>query len=146
MSEQIKADINFVPFIDITLVLLIIFMVASQSMNRESSISVDLPSTSNVVERTPDKIVEDTIVISLQGNEYYFSSTFYSVMDKKLDSLDELNASVLSVKKQRENTKIFVRADKGVPYGKVTSVIDALKVNGVDSVNLVLDGGDRDDR
>lgn len=142
MNDNIKAEINFVPFIDITLVLLIIFMVASQSMNRESSIHVDLPKTSNVVETTPDKVVEDTVVVSLKDGAYYFSSTFFSVMDKEVVTLDELNASVLSVIQQRKNTNIFVRADKDIPYGDVTRVVDALKVNGVDAVNLVLDGSD----
>ena len=118
------ADINMTPFIDIMLVLLIIFMVAAPLLT--TGVSVDLPRASATalnVERKP-------IAVSLneQGQLY--------VMDEPIADAD-LVAKLQAASQSDVDQRIYLRASKAVPYGRVAEIMAAVTTAGYKKVALV---------
>ena len=118
------ADINMTPFIDVMLVLLIIFMVAAPLLT--SGVSVDLPKTSSA----PLNVDRKPIAVSLndQGQLY--------LMDQPIaetDLVPKLQAASQNDLEQR----IYVRASKTVPYGRVAEIMAAVTSAGFKKVALV---------
>ena len=118
------ADINMTPFIDVMLVLLIIFMVAAPLLT--TGVSVDLPRASATalnVERKP-------IAVSLndQGQLY--------VMDTPIAD-DDLVAKLQEASQNDVEQRIYLRASKIVPYGRVAKIMAAMTAAGFKKVALV---------
>ena len=118
------ADINMTPFIDVILVLLIIFMVAAPLLT--TGVSVDLPRASAKalnVDRKP-------IAVSLneQGQLY--------VMDQPIADAD-LVAKLQAVSQNDVDQRIYLRASKVVPYGRVAQIMAAVTEAGFKKVALV---------
>jgi biopolymer transport protein TolR len=118
------ADINMTPFIDVMLVLLIIFMVAAPLLT--TGVSVDLPRASATalnVERKP-------IAVSLneQGQLY--------VMDQPIADLD-LVSKLQAASQSDVDQRIYLRASKAVPYGRVAEIMAAVTSAGFKKVALV---------
>ncbi len=118
------ADINMTPFIDVILVLLIIFMVAAPLLT--TGVSVDLPRASATalnVERKP-------IAVSLneQGQLY--------VMDEPIADAD-LVAKLQAASQSDVDQRIYLRASKAVPYGRVAEIMAAVTTAGYKKVALV---------
>jgi len=118
------ADINMTPFIDVMLVLLIIFMVAAPLLT--TGVAVDLPRASATalnVERKP-------IAISLneQGQLY--------VMDEPVADAD-LVSKLEAVSQSDTDQRIYLRASKVVPYGRVAEIMAAVTSAGFKKVALV---------
>jgi biopolymer transport protein TolR len=118
------ADINMTPFIDVMLVLLIIFMVAAPLLT--TGVSVDLPRASATalnVERKP-------IAVSLneQGQLY--------VMDEPIADGD-LVAKLQAASQSDVDQRIYLRASKAVPYGRVAEIMAAVTTAGYKKVALV---------
>ena len=116
------ADINMTPFIDVMLVLLIIFMVAAPLLT--TGVSVDLPrATALNVERKP-------IAVSLneQGQLY--------VMDQPTTDAD-LVARLQAASQNDVDQRIYLRASKVVPYGRVAEIMAAVTSAGFKKVALV---------
>jgi biopolymer transport protein TolR len=118
------ADINMTPFIDVMLVLLIIFMVAAPLLT--TGVAVDLPRASATalnVERKP-------IAISLneQGQLY--------VMDEPIADAD-LVSKLQAVSQSDTDQRIYLRASKVVPYGRVAEIMAAVTSAGFKKVALV---------
>jgi biopolymer transport protein TolR len=118
------ADINMTPFIDVMLVLLIIFMVAAPLLT--TGVSVDLPRASATalnVERKP-------IAVSLneQGQLY--------VMDQPIADAD-LVAKLQAASQSDVDQRIYLRASKAVPYGRVAEIMAAVTTAGYKKVALV---------
>lgn len=117
-------DINVTPFIDVMLVLLIIFMVAAPLATVD--IRVDLPASSAAPQPRPDKPVYLTVKADKQ---------VYIGDDKVNDqSLAQVLDAATSVNKE---TTIFFQADKSVDYETIMSVMDALRKAGYLKVGLV---------
>jgi biopolymer transport protein ExbD len=117
-------DINVTPFIDVMLVLLIIFMVAAPLATVD--VPVDLPSSNMEPQQRPDKPVFLTIKTDLSlaiGDDTVSSGDLPSALD----------AATGSNKDQR----IFLRADRAVPYGDVMQVMNLLRSSGYLKVALV---------
>ena len=118
------ADINMTPFIDVMLVLLIIFMVAAPLLT--TGVAVDLPRASATalnVERKP-------IALSLneQGQLY--------VMDEPIADGD-LVAKLQAASQNDVDQRIYLRASKAVPYGRVAEIMAAVTTAGYKKVALV---------
>ena len=126
-QEEQNAEINVTPFVDVMLVLLIIFMVAAPMA--AVSVKVALPTAVAKASPNPPK----PIYISLQSNGRIF------VQDNQTDLAtlgDELR-SALGAKRNPEKERIFIRADKDVLYGDFMGVMNMLQDNGFYSVALV---------
>lgn len=118
------AEINVTPFVDVMLVLLIIFMVTAPLMTQ--GVEVDLPVTKTVKNLPQDK---DHLVLTVKkGGEMFLDE--YKVDETNLG--EHLKRLVASQKKQ-----LFLRADKDVPYGVVVDVMGEIKAAGIDKLGIV---------
>jgi TonB system transport protein ExbD (group 1) len=126
-NEEQNSEINVTPFVDVMLVLLIIFMVAAPMAAVD--VKVALPPAVAKASPNPPK----PVYISLQANKRIF------IMDSQTDLAtlgDDLRAN-LGAKRNPTKERIFIRADKDVLYGDFMGVMNALQDNGFYSVALV---------
>jgi len=123
-KRRMISEINITPFVDILLVLLIIFMVAAPMMN--SSINVDLPKGAT----TPVNEKVQPIAISIKDDGTLF------VQDDSV-KLAGLSTKLLEVTGNNLNSKIQVRADKKIDYGRVMDIIKTVNMAGFSQVVLV---------
>lgn len=123
-TKGLMGEINMVPFIDITLILLIIFMVMTPFIV-QSQLNVDLPSASSV-----NKISEDNVIrieINKDGK--------ILVMDRQVPLQGLTEELTLRLGRSREKT-ILVQADKAVPIEKVVAVFDTAKKLGAAKLGI----------
>jgi biopolymer transport protein ExbD len=117
-------EINVTPFIDVMLVLLIIFMVAAPLATVD--VAVNLPSSTAEPQPRPDKPVFLTV-----------KSDFSLVLGEATISRETLGNALGAVTKGEKDTRIFVRADKTVPYGEMMEVMNLMRKAGYLKVALV---------
>ncbi len=117
-------EINVTPFIDVILVLLIIFMVAAPLSTVD--LPVDLPTSTAVPQKKPDKPLYVTIKSDL-------AVAVGETPVKRVDLVRSLDATGEPGKDRR----IFLRADRGVPYGELMDVMEVLRTGGYSKVALV---------
>ncbi|HEY8441989.1 MAG TPA: TonB system transport protein ExbD [Xanthobacteraceae bacterium] len=117
-------EINVTPFIDVMLVLLIIFMVAAPLATVD--IQVNLPAATAEPQPRPDK----PLYITLR------SDLSVSVGNEPI-SRDQLGVALEAETKGDKDARIFLRADKGVPYGEVIEIMNLLRGSGFLKVALV---------
>lgn len=118
------ADINVTPFVDVMLVLLIIFMVATPMMSE--GLQVDLPQTKKV-EVLPSEA--DHMILTLRQD-----GTLY--LDEYQVALEELENYLQQLVKEK-NKSLFLQADKNVPYGMVVDVMGRIKNVGIEKLGVV---------
>ena len=117
-------EINVTPFIDVILVLLIIFMIAAPLATVD--ISVDLPSSTAQQQPRPDKPVYLTVKPDLS----------LALGDAPV-AREQLSAALEKMTDGDKQTRIFLRADKVVPYGELMEVMNLLRAAGFLKVALV---------
>ena len=126
------AEINVVPYIDVMLVLLIIFMITAPMLTQ--GINVDLPQASaNAVEAPDDN--SEPLVVSVDA-----AGLFYvAIGDKQDQPIDAklLMTKVAAVLRRSPNTPIMVKGDSAVNYGQVVTVMALLQKAGAPSVGLI---------
>lgn len=118
------SEINVTPFVDVMLVLLIIFMVTAPMMTE--GLEVDLPQT-RAVDTLPTE--SDNMVLTVKKDGAIFLDQYEVVIDELQDKID------LLVKQQ--NKQLFLQADKEVPYGLVVDVMGRIREAGVDKLGVV---------
>lgn len=118
------SEINVTPFVDVMLVLLIIFMVTSPMMSE--GLDVDLPTT-NYVENLPTE--QENMVLTIRRDGAIYLDT-YAVPLEELG--DKLNLLVKEKDKQ-----LFLQADKEVPYGLVVDVMGRIRGAGIEKLGVV---------
>ena len=122
-SRRFMAEINVVPFVDVMLVLLIIFMITAPLLYR--GIDIDLPeSASNTIQ--PD----ERVIVSVTKDLKIF-------IDKEEVPVDELEPAFRRLHDRNPNITIYLRADRTIAYGVVISVMDAVKSVGIDKLGMV---------
>ena len=126
-SEEQKAEINVTPFVDVMLVLLIIFMVAAPLAS--VTVKVELPPAVAPPGTNPPK----PVYISIQPNGSLFIQDFRTDLSRLGDDLRR----ALGEKRNPEKERIFIRADKDVLYGDFMGVMNMLQDNNFYSVALV---------
>jgi len=117
-------EINVTPFIDVILVLIIIFMVAAPLSTVD--VPVDLPSSTATPQKKPDKPTYVSIKPDLSvfvGEEQVKRTNLVSALDRTADG--------------SKDRFIFLRADRGVPYGELMDVMEILRTGGYPKVKLV---------
>ena len=120
-------DINITPFVDVMLVLLIIFMVAAPMMN--VGVPLKLPETAAASLPTEQ---EEPLVISLSADGGLF------IMNAEVPEA-ELIPKLVAVAGERTSKKVFIRADGAIPYERVAQLMGALNANGFREIGLVTD-------
>lgn len=136
MSRRTKrrkpmAEINVVPYIDVTLVLLIIFMITTPML--QTGVQVELPQA----ESAPIEQKEDTppIVVSIEASGNY-SLKINNADDERIQP-EEITARVVAILSNKPATPVLINADTTVAYGTVVKVMAALKNAGVPNVGLM---------
>ena len=128
-ENQIISELNVVPYIDVMLVLLIIFMVTAPLL--QHSIEVDLPNTAN--KNQDVDTVSEPIVITVNENGDYFVNTSTSALN-----IRELTIEIIALKKINKNkTKVYIRGDKDATYQNVINAISVMKKNGLNNIGLM---------
>jgi biopolymer transport protein ExbD len=123
-DEDEQHEINITPFIDVILVLLIIFMVAAPLSTVD--IPVELPVSSAAALPRPEK----PLFVTLKSDLALAVGETAVTMEGLARALDD-------VTHEKRDTRIYLRADKAVPYGEVLRVMDALRTGGYLKVGLV---------
>jgi biopolymer transport protein TolR len=121
-TQSTLSEINMVPFIDVVLVLLIIFMITAPIL--QSGIEVDVPKTKTVKE-----INEPRLVITIDKNQLIY------LADVPVN-INQLGAKVREQLKKPQDS-VFLRADETIPFGTFAKVIDALRQSGVSNISIV---------
>ena len=125
------AEINVVPYIDVTLVLLIIFMITTPML--QTGVEVDLPQAESAM--VEQKEGEPPIVVSIKEQGEYYINT--DGQNDELIEPEKINDRVAIVLSNKPGTQVLISADKGVDYGTVVTVMAALKNAGVPTVGLM---------
>ncbi|MGZ8907800.1 MAG: protein TolR [Methylobacter sp.] len=127
------AEINVVPYIDVTLVLLIIFMITTPML--QTGVEVDLPEAESKTVEAEGEGDNPPIVISIKEQGQYYIKV--NNQDDEPVQLEEINSRVAAVLSNKPKTQVLINADKGVDYGTVVTVMAALKNAGVPTVGLM---------
>ena len=127
------AEINVVPYIDVTLVLLIIFMITTPML--QTGVEVDLPQAESKTVESEGDGNNPPIVISIkEQGQYYIKS---DSQDDEPVLPEEINSRVAAILINKPKTQVLINADKGVSSGTVVTVMAALKNAGVPTVGLM---------
>ena len=124
MRRPLMADINVTPLVDVMLVLLVIFMITAPLLT--SSVEVDLPRTQAAQSRGQD---EPLIVTLTAQNKLY-------IQDAEIAE-GALVARLQAITQNKPDTRIFMRADKTITYGRVMEVMGTISAGGFAKVALV---------
>ena len=126
------SDINVVPYIDVMLVLLIIFMVTAPLLTQ--GVNVNLPKTAAKV-MPPQKT--EPLIVTVNAKGQYFLNTSGDPKSPVSDS--ELINNVVNELKRNPDRKIYVRGDESASYGEVVQAMVLLQRAGASSVGLITD-------
>lgn len=123
-KKGLMSEINVTPFVDVMLVLLIIFMVTAPMMTH--GVKVDTPQTSH------EKMDIDAkaLIISIDGNRKVFINQYQLDADEVRDRLP----GILDVRQTRE---VYLKADKSLPYGLVMDVMSQIREAGIEKIGMV---------
>jgi biopolymer transport protein TolR len=121
-TQTSLSEINMIPFIDVVLVLLIIFMITAPIL--QSGIEVDVPKTHTVRE-----ITEQRLVVTIDKTQKVY-------LGNDPVNVHQLGAKVKSQLKKPQDA-VFLRCDEKVPFGIFASVVDALRVSGINNISIV---------
>jgi biopolymer transport protein TolR len=126
---KLKSEINVVPYIDVMLVLLIIFMVTAPMMNL--GVDIQLPQTQ--AKSLQDK--KDPIVISVDENGQIYLSSQGSKREPV--SAEEFKAKITAFQKENPDLQVLVAGDERANYGKVYLILPVLQEAGVTKIGLM---------
>lgn len=122
--EEIVSEINIIPLVDISLVLLIIFMVTANYI-MSPSITIDLPQASHAKQVQPDDTV--TINISREGPVY---------IENELVTSAELRKRMKSKFQDNRDMAVIISADRNVNFKSVVNILDLLSEIGISRLNI----------
>jgi len=123
-KKSLMSEINVTPFVDVMLVLLIIFMVTAPMMTH--GLNVRLPRAT--ARPLPQKSVSINVIIDAKGHIY--------LNGVRVD-LSLLQQKLSQMKSQARQPRVLLRADRSIAYGLVAKVISAIKDAGIEKLGLV---------
>lgn len=123
-NDGFMSDINVTPFVDVMLVLLIIFMVTAPMMTQ--GVDVALP------EATAEALPADTEQLMISVDE---KATVF-INDVPV-SVEDLNEKLKRIMNNRSDRQVYLKADKGINYGTVVRVMSEIKLAGVEKLGMV---------
>jgi biopolymer transport protein TolR len=121
-TQTTLSEINMVPFIDVVLVLLIIFMITAPIL--QSGIEVDVPKT-----KTVHEINEQHLVVTVDKAQRIY-------LGNDAVNIHELGDKIHSALKKPQDT-VYLRCDEAVPFGAFATVIDSLRQSGITNISIV---------
>jgi biopolymer transport protein ExbD/biopolymer transport protein TolR len=122
-GHRALSEINVTPFVDVVLVLLIIFMVTAPIL--QSGIEVSVPKT-----RTVKEISQERMVITIDKQQRVF-------LGNDAININEIADRLRSRVRDPQNQVIYLRADENVPFGAFAAVMDSVKQSGITNVSIV---------
>ena len=122
-TQTTLAEINMIPFIDIVLVLLIIFMVTAPVI--QSGIEVNVPKTQVVRE-----IAEEKLIVSIDKEQKLY-------LQNDAVNVNELGDKIREKLLDPTRQSVYLRADQSVPFQTFATVLDHLKLAGIENVSIV---------
>lgn len=123
-SDRLMSDINVTPFVDVMLVLLIIFMVTAPMMMQGEDVSLPVASSD------PLSSKQEHLIITIDKKNQVFINNYKVLFDNLKEKLEK----ILDGRVDRE---VYLRADKEVSYGMVVRVMSAIKGAGVENLGMV---------
>ncbi len=123
-NRQLMSEINVTPFVDVMLVLLIIFMVAAPMMTQ--GVDVNLPKTESKNIKTSD----EPLMLTVNREKQIF-------LENHQIPLESLEIKIKKIFENRRNKEVLLRADKDIPYGFVINVIASVKKAGIEKLGMV---------
>src|SRR5574337_1133817 len=120
---RLMSEINMVPFIDVVLVLLIIFMISAPLMYR--GIDVDLPKSAVNTIKQEQRIM---LIVDRFSNIY--------IDDRKVP-MGGIESAIRQKSGEGSDVTVYLKADRSVPYGTIVSVMDTVKGMGIDKLGMV---------
>ena len=122
-NRQLMAEINIIPFVDVVLVLLIIFMITAPLLYRGMDIKLPQAATNTIKP-------EERKILTVEKNQ-----TVY--LDKEEVGMVRLEERLRALKGASPEVSLYLRADRDVPYGAVVQVMDLIKRSGIDKLGIV---------
>ena len=123
-KNRVISQINVTPFVDVMLVLLIVFMITAPLLT--VGVSVDLPKT----KASQLNSKGDPIIISIKKNGDF------SIQEREIDTL-QLLPRLKAISSGNKNLRIYVRGDKTINYGRVLEIMGMLSGSGFTKVSLI---------
>lgn len=122
-TQTSLSEINVTPFVDVVLVLLIIFMITAPVL--QSGIEVAVPKTKTVKE-----ITEERLVISIDRQQRVF-------LGNDPININQIGPELQKKLRDPERMQVYLRSDENVPFGAFATVMDAVKQAGITNVSIV---------
>ena len=123
-AKRFMSDINVTPFVDVMLVLLIIFMVTAPMMMQ--GVEVNLPKTTSKNIKTR----EDPLILTVNKKREI------SIEDYQI-RLEDLESKLQKILKYRRDKEVLLKADRELPYGFVMKVIAGIKKAGIEKLGMI---------
>jgi biopolymer transport protein TolR len=123
--KKLMSEINVVPYIDVMLVLLIIFMITAPLLSQ--GVKVDLPKAASKPVESQD---QETLVVTVDREGRYY-------LDDRRISSEELRRKVAAILRLRPQTPVLIRGDRTANYGEVVKAMTLLQSAGAPSVGLL---------
>lgn len=122
-TQTSLSEINVTPFVDVVLVLLIIFMLTAPIL--QSGVEVNVPKT-----RTVKEITEERLVLSIDRQQRVY-------LGNDPININQIPDRLRSKVRDPERQSIYLRADKDVPFGAFAALMDSVKQAGINNVSIV---------
>ncbi len=122
-TQSSLSEINITPFVDVVLVLLVMFMVTAPVL--QSGIEVQVPKTKTVKE-----ISEERLVITIDKDQRVY-------LGNDPININEISDRLHQKIRDPQGQSIFIRSDENVPFGAFATVMDAVKQTGITNVSIV---------
>ncbi|WP_245595658.1 biopolymer transporter ExbD [Hydrogenovibrio kuenenii] len=129
--KKLMSEMNVVPYIDVTLILLIIFMITAPIV--QQAVTVNLPQTPKIQNKKKATSQQVPFVISVTKEGYYKTSDD----PKTLLSFGDIAAQIVARAQLHPNQQFTIQGDRLTPYQNVMRLFVTLKANGVEKVSLV---------
>ena len=127
-EHGMMSEINVTPFVDVMLVLLVIFMITAPMMSQ--GVQIELPKADSPSLPQPDEQV--TISITVEGAYY---------IDKNELSMEQIEKELRSMVEKNPKQEVFLRADGKVPYEKVAQLMATCTNAGISKLGMITDPG-----
>ncbi len=127
-TMTVNSEINVTPMADVMLVLLIIFMVVTPMLQK--GVSVELAKTDNP-KRMEDADKEDALLVAVMRDGQTFLGT------EQVKDSSELTSKIKDKLANKQDKRVYLRADARAKYGKVVEVVDNVRAAGVDQLGLL---------